>query len=153
MWYQNIHQDVSLLIYMQYLKCYLEHNNKEMLSDWETWLKEDRHVKRHTLWFYSNVCVCAQSCSILCDSMDYSPPGSSVHQTVQARILECVAISSSKGSFWPSGQTHVSFVSFIGRLIFFHSHHLGSPTKIRKSYTRKVPQCWIFLNLKEGPLI
>ena len=122
---------------MQYLQKYLEHNNKEMLSGWETWLREDHHVKRHTLWSYSNVCVCAQSCSTLHDSIDYSLPGSSVHQMFQARILECVAISSSKGSFWPSDQTHVSFVSFIGRPIYFHSHHLGSPTKICKSYTRE----------------
>ena len=36
-----------------------------------------------------SVCLCsvAQSCSILCDSMDYSPPGSSVHGILQAKIL------------------------------------------------------------------
>ena len=33
-----------------------------------------------------------QSCLTLCDSMDYSPPGSSVHRILQARILEWVAI-------------------------------------------------------------
>ena len=37
----------------------------------------------------------AQSCPILCDFMDCSPPGSSVHRILQARILEWVAISSS----------------------------------------------------------
>ena len=40
--------------------------------------------------------MCAQSCLILCDSMDCSLPGSSVHGISQARILECVAISSSR---------------------------------------------------------
>ena len=35
----------------------------------------------------------------LCDSMDCSPPGSSVHGILQARILECVAISFSSGIF------------------------------------------------------
>ena len=40
-----------------------------------------------------------QSCPILCDPMDYSPPGSSVHGVLQARILEWVAIPSSKGFF------------------------------------------------------
>ena len=40
----------------------------------------------------------AQSCPTLCDPMDCSPPGSSVHGMLQARILERVAISSSKGS-------------------------------------------------------
>ena len=41
------------------------------------------------------VCVCsvAQSCPTLCDPMDYSPPGSSVHGTSKARILAWVAIS------------------------------------------------------------
>ena len=37
-----------------------------------------------------------QSCPILCDPMDCSPPGSSVHGIFQARILEWVAISSSR---------------------------------------------------------
>ena len=34
------------------------------------------------------VCVCAQSCLTLCSPMDCSPPGSSVHGTCPARILE-----------------------------------------------------------------
>ena len=40
--------------------------------------------------------------SVVCDSldrMDCSPPGSSVHGILQARILECVAIPFSRGSF------------------------------------------------------
>ena len=46
------------------------------------------------------VCVCAralshQSCPSLCNPMDYSPPGSSVHGILQTRILEWVAMSSS----------------------------------------------------------
>ena len=45
--------------------------------------------------------------------VDCSPPGSSVHGIVQARILEWVAISSSRGSSWPSDQTRVSCVSCI----------------------------------------
>ena len=48
------------------------------------------------------VCVCtcadAQSCLILCDPVDCSPSGSSVHGISQARILEWVAISSSRES-------------------------------------------------------
>ena len=40
----------------------------------------------------------AQSCLILCNSMDCSPPGSSVHGILQARILEWVAVSFSRGS-------------------------------------------------------
>ena len=41
----------------------------------------------------------AQSCLTLCDPMDYSLPGSSVHGIFQARVLEWVAISFSRGSY------------------------------------------------------
>ena len=50
------------------------------------------------------ICVCissvqfSQSCLILCDPMDCSPPSFSVHGIFQARILEWVAISFSRGS-------------------------------------------------------
>ena len=40
----------------------------------------------------------AQSCPTLCNPMDCSPPGSSVHRILQARILKWIAISSSRGS-------------------------------------------------------
>ena len=43
-------------------------------------------------------CFLLQSCLTLCDPMDCSPPGSSVHGILQARILEWVAISLSKRS-------------------------------------------------------
>ena len=39
-----------------------------------------------------------QSCLALCTSVDHSPPGSTVHGILQARILEWVAIAFSKGS-------------------------------------------------------
>ena len=44
------------------------------------------------------VCLIAQSCLILCDPMNCSPPGSSIHGILQARILEWVAIPFSRGS-------------------------------------------------------
>ena len=55
------------------------------------------------------VCVCevTQSCPTLCDPVDCSPPGSSVHGILQARILEWVAISFSKGSSQPRDRTQV----------------------------------------------
>ena len=49
-----------------------------------------------------------QSCLTLCDSMDNSPPGSSVHGILQARILEWVAIPSCRGPSWPKGWTQFS---------------------------------------------
>ena len=51
-----------------------------------------------------------QSCLILCNPMDYSPPGLSVYGILQKRILEWVAMSSSRESFRPRDQTHVSYV-------------------------------------------
>ena len=44
-------------------------------------------------------------CPILCDSLDYSPPGSSVHRILHARILEWVAIPFSRESSQPRDQT------------------------------------------------
>ena len=53
----------------------------------------------------------AQSCPTLCNLMDCSPPGSSVHGILQARILEWVAISFSRGSSQPRDGTWVSCVA------------------------------------------
>ena len=49
-----------------------------------------------------------QSYPILCNPMDCSPPGSSVHGILQARILERIAIPFSRGSFQPRDQTQIS---------------------------------------------
>ena len=52
-----------------------------------------------------------QSPLALCGSMDYRPLGSSVHGISQGRILEWVAISFPRGSFWPRDQTWVSHIA------------------------------------------
>ena len=89
-----------------------------------TWKKPI--TKDHSLWFYAwkiprfcrsievenrpvvtrgcCCCLAAQLCPTLCDPMDCSLPDSSVHVTSQARILEWVAISFSKGSSQPGNQ-------------------------------------------------
>ena len=54
------------------------------------------------------------------NSSDCSPPGSSVHEIFQARILEWVAFSSSSGSSQPRNQTRVSFGSCIGGQTLYH---------------------------------
>ena len=64
------------------------------------------------------------NCVWLCNPMNCSPPGSSVHRIFQARILEWVAISYSRGSFPPRDQTPVSCVSCTGRRVL---RHVGSP--------------------------
>ena len=60
---------------------------------------------------------CAQLCLTLCDPMDWSPRGSSVHGILQARVLEWVTISSPRGSSRPRDQTHVYC---IGIWVFYH---------------------------------
>ena len=68
-----------------------------------------------------------QSCPTLCDPMDYSLPGSSIHGIFQARILEWIAIVFSGGSSRPRDRTRGSQVSCAGRQMLDHSGHLGSP--------------------------
>ena len=72
----------------------------------------------------SSVCACvcsdALSCPTLCNPMDYAPPGSSIHGISQARILEWVVISFSRGSSRPRNRIWVSGVSCIGRRMLYH---------------------------------
>ena len=90
-----------------------------------------KKIKRDSQWF-SCFCLRAksslQSCLMLCDPMDCSPPGSSVHGILQARILEWVAMPSSRGSSWPRDQTWVSCIA--GR--FFTAEPPGRPSVVSK---------------------
>ena len=61
-----------------------------------------------------------QSCPTLCDPMDCSPPGSTVHGIFQARVLESVAVSFSRGSSRPRAQTQVLCIA--GRCFYRQSH-------------------------------
>ena len=68
-------------------------------------------------WWIWARCMCAQLCPALCSLMDCSLPDSSVHGIFQARILEWVAISFSRGSLQPKDWTQVSC---IGRQMLYH---------------------------------
>ena len=57
------------------------------------------------------LCLIAQSCPTLCEPMDWSPPGSSVHGILQARILEWVAYPFSRASSQSRNQTGVSCIA------------------------------------------
>ena len=81
----------------------------------------------------------AHSCSTLWDPVDCSPSGSSVHGILQARILEWAALPSSRGSCRPRDQTHVSYVSCIGRQVFLPPHYLGSLDISANMRKRRVP--------------
>ena len=73
----------------------------------------------------------------LCDPLDCSSPGSFAHGISHARVLEWVAISSSRGSSWPRYWT---WVSYIGRQILYHQrspysiHYLTWTSKMRFSF-------------------
>ena len=99
-------------------------------------------------------CVRAQLCPILRDTMDGSPPGSSVHETLQPRILEWVAVSFSRGSSRPRDWTCVSWISCIGRWSLWHWATWEALTNLGEAQTRSlqdgmwnVPDWWPFLHL------
>ena len=86
------------------------------------------HIRQH----YSAVKdLVVQSSPTLCSLIDCSPPGSSVHRFLQARILQWVPISFSRGSFPPRDQTWVS--SIAGR--FFTLWATKEDLRKEKSYT------------------
>ena len=61
---------------------------------------------------YLEVVLVVQSCPTICDPMDCSsPPGSSVHRILQARILEWVVMPFSRGSSQPRDQTWASHIT------------------------------------------
>ena len=67
-----------------------------------------------------------QVCLTLCDPTDCRPPGSSVQEILQARILEWVAISFSRGSSQPRNQTQVSSIAVrLYQLSYKESPHVS----------------------------
>ena len=104
-------------------------------------LRWEATVNTHLLLIFMKVkALVAQSYPTLCNPMEYSPPGSSVHGISQARILEWVVISFSRGIFLTQGSNldlphyrqilyHLShqgsLLIFIDRLIFSKSHITG----------------------------
>ena len=65
----------------------------------------------------------------LCGPMDPSPPSFSIHGILQARILEWVAMSSSRGSFQHRDQTYICWISCIAGRVFT-TEPLGKPSNI-----------------------
>ena len=88
--------------------------------------------RQERAWGFNCCCCClvAQSCLILCDTMDCSPPGSSIHGIFQARVLEWVAISYSRGLF----PTHGSNLHLLHwQADSLPLRHSGSPKALPKS--------------------
>ena len=93
----------------------------------------------------------AQLCPIPCDSVDCSLPGSSVHEIFQTRILEWVAISSSRESSQTRDRNLISHVSWIGRRILHHCTNREakiSPNSHRNTFLSQYLSDWAFLSLK-----
>ena len=83
----------------------------------------------HLCW--AVLCLVTRSCPALCDPMDCSPLGSSVHGILQARILEWVGMPSFRGSSQPRDQTQVShiaggFLTISSLKLHLKSHSWGS---------------------------
>ena len=78
---------------------------QEMVRDREAWCLQSMVTNRHDLGTEQQnerkEVLITQSCLTLCNPMDYSLSGSSVRGILQARTLEWVAISFSRGSSWP----------------------------------------------------
>ena len=86
---------------------------------------------RHSL---NSVCVwlVTQSCLTLCDPMDCNLLASSVHGISQARILEWIAITSSRGSSQPGTPTWVSWSpAWAGRFSLYHRDNIWEKVEMR----------------------
>ena len=97
----------------------------------------------NVLWKVKVQVLVTQLYPILCDPMDCSLPGSSIHGISQAGMVEWIAISFSKVSSQPRNWTQVSCIA--GAL--YHLSHQGSPLVITKC--RYFPICWysIYISL------
>ena len=87
------------------------------------------------------MCVCAQSYLTLCSSINCSPPGSFVRESLQARTLEWVASPLqkilSKGSSQSRDRTHISQVSALAGSILYHRAIWESQTSLRGSKSNR----------------
>ena len=70
-----------------------------------------QYIRKKIIFLYTVFVKVTQSCPTLCDPMDCSPPGFSVHGIRQAGILEWVAIPFSRGSSQSRDQTQVSCIA------------------------------------------
>ena len=100
-------------------------------------------------WRVAVVVLVTQSCVTLCNPMDCSLPGSSVHGILQVRIVEWVTIPFSRGSSWPRDQTQVSytagrfFIIWATREGFCRKSRLESDGKSSVTYGTSLVAQWL----------
>ena len=121
---QWVHREWSVMKSLSSCFCVWASERQGIKTQGASWHPKRRKdtclVSQFHLW--ERVCVPAQSCPTFCDPIDCSPPGSSVHGILQARILEWVAMPSSRGSSPPQGSNLclLPFVSGISRQALYY---------------------------------
>ena len=106
-----LHHHTSVLVPQPGMEAVAPAVEMQILNHWTARLK---------LFWRNIVIVCGQLCLTLCNPMDCSRPGFSVHGILQAKIPEQVAISYFRGSSWSRDQTCISCVSCIDRQVLYH---------------------------------
>ena len=107
-WFQSVH---LIPVKSVVILCWLASDNKHIVNKLSLVTRTDRRLP---------LCVCVlvtQLCLTLCDPMDYSPPGSSVHGILQARILEWVAISFPREDFLANSELLQFLENFIEQCV------------------------------------
>ena len=113
---------LQLYSFEKYFDSFLWLNVKAAVTNLQCQLCLKKNVNRYMLLLLPSLFSHVQ----LCDPIDCSPPGSSVLEILQARILEWVAMPLFRRSGCKEW-THIFYVSCIGRQVLYHSHHLRSP--------------------------
>ena len=101
--------DIPYFTLLLQLKSVHKYSLKKNNNDMKILAQKKIFITSHICSGINSVSL-TQSYMTFCDPMDYSPPGSSVHGILQARILEWVTISSSRASSHPRDQTRNSCV-------------------------------------------
>ena len=105
------HDWATLLTYLYCIPLETYMWNPLLLDRWAVskfWLQNNATVNRLVIVMLYMCMLVTQSCPTLCNAVDCSPPGPLVREILQARILEWVAISFSRGSSQPKDRTQVS---------------------------------------------
>ena len=126
-----------MLMYLFLYQC--SHQIKFILP----FMEERTHESLHSFSLSVCLCVCA-SCPTLCDSIDCSLLGSTVHEIFQARILEWVAISFSRGSSQPRDGTRISCY-LLHRLLYQDGFFTTAPPWIKKNEAVTFGTAWLDL--------